>query len=119
MDFDKNNPLVIYELLFSAFKNIRENWGKAIKINSGYRCESWNTIKGGEPISAHLFGCALDLDVDDIAEVYELDSIIEELHPEFRRGTYTRTGTFIHIDNAYLIHPRGSSHWRELARWEK
>ena len=119
MDFDIDNPLVIFELLFSAFKDIREEWGKPIKINSGYRCLSCNSLVGGEPMSAHLFGCALDLDLDDVDEVYELSDIIEELHPELRRGTYVRIGTFIHVDNAYLIHPRGNSHWRRGARWER
>ena len=119
VDFDRDNLLIIYDLLFSAFKDIREEWGKAIKITSGYRCEACNSLVGGSDMSAHMFGCALDLDLDDVDEVYELDNIIEELHPELRRGTYTRTGSFIHIDNAYLIHPRGSSHWREGARWER
>ncbi len=118
LDFDEDNLLVIYELLFSAFKHIREEWGKPIHITSGYRCGACNSLVGGTPMSAHMFGCALDLDLSTVDEVYKLEDIIEELHPELRRGTYTRTGTFIHFDNAYLIFPRGNSHWREGARWE-
>lgn len=117
-DFDLNDLLVIYDVLFSAFENIREEYGKPIPVMSGFRCNSYNSIVGGEPISAHQFGCALDMDLPDADEVYKLEDIIERLYPELRRGTYVRKGTFIHIDDAYLIHPRGSSHWRQYARWE-
>jgi len=107
----------VYEILFDSFKEIREAWGKPIKINSGYRCPEHNQSIGGELLSVHLFGLALDLDCKDVAEVHELDSLIEEMYPDLRRGTYTKKGSFIHIDIGYHIIPRMSESWIEGVRW--
>lgn len=40
---------------------LREAWGSAIRINSGYRCEALNKAVGGVSTSAHLTGNAVDL----------------------------------------------------------
>lgn len=41
---------------------LREAWGKAIKINSGYRCQALNdAIKGSSATSVHRYGMAADL----------------------------------------------------------
>lgn len=107
----------IYEILFDSFKVIRETWGKPIKINSGYRCPEHNQQVGGELLSAHLFGLALDLDCRDSAEVGELSALIEAEFPLIRMGRYTKKGSFIHIDIAYHIIPRMSEAWVEGVRW--
>ena len=50
----------LHELI--AFLNpLREAWGSAIKITSGYRCEELNRLVGGVRNSAHLTGYAADL----------------------------------------------------------
>lgn len=72
---------------------------------------------GGRVMSAHMFGLALDLDCDDIDEVYELDDVIATITPDLRRGRYTDSGTFIHIDTAYFIYPRASHAWVEGKEW--
>ena len=116
-DFDPDDILVPYKMLFNFFKWIRETWGKPIRITSGYRCPMHNAMVGGKVLSAHMFGLALDLDCDGIDEVYELDDTIADITPDLRRGRYTDSGTFIHIDVAYFIFPRASHAWVEGKEW--
>lgn len=40
---------------------LREAWGSAIKVNSGYRCEKLNKKVGGSKTSSHKDGFAVDL----------------------------------------------------------
>lgn len=46
-------------LLF--LQGLREKWGSAIRINSGYRCPMLNKIVKGSKTSAHLMCNAVDL----------------------------------------------------------
>jgi len=46
-------------LLF--LQDLREKWGSAIRINSGYRCPLLNKIVRGSKTSAHLMCNAVDL----------------------------------------------------------
>lgn len=106
-----------HEMFFSKWKWIREEWGKPIPISSGYRCPLHNSFVGGKALSIHQWGLALDLDLGTPEEVDAVAEIIENIAPELRMGVYKRTGTFIHIDSGYLIHPIASPSWREGARW--
>jgi len=106
-----------YLVLFKNFKDVREEWNKPTPIRSGYRCEEHNLREGGERVSVHMFGLALDLDTDSIGETQRLAALIQRLHPEMRMGVYTGKGTFIHIDVAYLIFPRYDEKWKEGVRW--
>ena len=61
----KNTPSVevqqnIEELL-DVLDDLREFYGKPIKITSGYRCTELNRLVGGSPTSAHAIGYAADL----------------------------------------------------------
>ena len=116
-DFSMSNPDQVFIELFEAFKEIREEWGNPIKISSGYRCPSYNEQVGGVPLSIHISGLALDLDCKDTEEVHDLVDVIQDLHPELRRGAYSSAGTFIHIDCGYLVFPRFSHNWEEGLRW--
>ncbi len=52
--------LHLYEL--SKFlSKLREAWGSAIKVNSGYRCDKLNIIVGGVSTSVHKIGYAADI----------------------------------------------------------
>lgn len=45
-----------------AFLNpLREAWGSAIRVTSGYRCEKLNRLVGGSVTSVHKIGFAADL----------------------------------------------------------
>jgi len=119
----KRRVPLLYTFLFDAFADIREKWGKSIPITSGYRCPSHQQrlIDNGmsSPISAHMFGLALDLDCKNIKEVERLYKVIKERQGSLRIGYYIGTGTFIHIDTAYLIKPKLSLAWREGITWSK
>lgn len=61
----KNKPSVeveenIEELL-EVLDDLREFYGKPIKITSGFRCTELNKLVGGSPTSAHVIGYAADL----------------------------------------------------------
>lgn len=108
-----------YEWFFEDFEDIRLEYGKPIPISSGYRCPVHNQIIGGELISAHLWGLALDLDCASIKEVEDLQLVVEAIHPELRMGIYKDTGTFIHIDSIYSVFPPASVDWQKGVRWHK
>ena len=40
---------------------LREAWGSAIKVTSGYRCEKLNKFVGGSKTSSHMIGYGVDL----------------------------------------------------------
>lgn len=115
--FNYDDICMPMEALFNSFDAIREEWGKPIPISSGYRCSQYNEKIGGSRLSAHVFGLALDCDVDNVDEVKSLVTIIEQLFPNLRRGEYTDSGTFIHLDVAYFIYPKASHSWVDGYRW--
>ncbi len=47
-------------LIIDCLQPIRELLGKAVFINSGYRCSQLNKLVGGSPTSEHLKGMACD-----------------------------------------------------------
>lgn len=49
------------EFTNEVLDKLRENWGSAIKVKSGYRCPLLNKAVGGSSTSSHLFGFAVDL----------------------------------------------------------
>ena len=40
---------------------LREAWGSAIRVTSGYRCNALNTAIGGSRTSVHVYGLACDM----------------------------------------------------------
>lgn len=49
------------EELLEVLDDLREFYGKPIRITSGYRCTELNRLVGGSPTSAHVIGYAADL----------------------------------------------------------
>ena len=64
-NIDNTPPLEVkahlVELVDNLLDPLREAWGSAINVTSGYRCKVLNTLVGGAPTSAHLSGYAADL----------------------------------------------------------
>ena len=58
-----SNPTIITRLqrLINFLNPIREAWGSAIKVTSGYRCEKLNCFVGGSKTSSHTIGYGVDL----------------------------------------------------------
>lgn len=57
------NSIVISHLqqLINFLNPLREAWGSAINVTSGYRCEKLNRFVGGSKTSSHLIGYGVDL----------------------------------------------------------
>jgi hypothetical protein len=84
---------------------VREQWGRPIKVNSGYRSISVNLAVGGATTSQHLKGEAADITAgskednkklfDLIAAGYIFDQLIDEsdytwLHVSLKRNSVNR-----------------------------
>ena len=57
------NPIITSHLqqLINFLNPLREAWGSAIKVTSGYRCEKLNKFVGGSKTSSHMIGYGVDL----------------------------------------------------------
>lgn len=67
------------EELLEALDDLREFYGKPIRITSGYRCTELNKLVGGSPTSTHVIGYAADLQpVGDTFENFKA-SVLEWL----------------------------------------
>ena len=52
-------------LVETVLQPLRDNWGKPLHINSGYRCPMLNKEVGGRPTSQHVRGEAADVACDN------------------------------------------------------
>lgn len=71
---------------------VREQYGKPIKVSSGYRCVELNRLVGGVPTSQHVKGEAVDLVCDDNKRLFD---IIKGL--EFDQLIWERGGAWVHV----------------------
>ena len=49
------------QLIDNILDPLREKWGEAIVVNSGYRCAKLNKLVGGASSSQHIVGQAADI----------------------------------------------------------
>ena len=70
-DIQGSGQMMSKEML-SKLDMIREEYGKPIHINSGYRTEAHNEKVGGKPASSHLKGLAVDLACSESRERFYL-----------------------------------------------
>lgn len=93
----KGNGCCSYTLvdqkLVDYLQNIRNHFGKAVIINSGFRCPRHNRSVGGAVSSRHLTGMAADIRVKDV-KPKEVAMYAESLGIK-GIGLYE---TFVHID---------------------
>ena len=62
---DGSDAIMIDQTLVVLLQAIREHFGKAVTITSGYRTGTHNTAVGGSKSSQHLLGKAADIQVAD------------------------------------------------------
>lgn len=79
--------------LIEYLQKIRDHFGAAITINSGYRCEKHNSAVGGAKLSKHKFGQAADIVVKGVAPL-KVAQYAESIGI-LGIGQYP---TFVHID---------------------
>lgn len=78
--------------LIQALNRIRQELGKPIRVNSGFRCTDHNAAVGGVPHSTHRTGYAADIVCDDMDKLKELIEAEKEI-----KGIGIAK-TFIHVD---------------------
>ena len=99
---DGSDAIMIDQTLVVLLQAIREHFGKAVTITSGYRTGTHNTAVGGSKSSQHLLGKAADIQVADTT-VEDVAAYAESLLPGWGGvGRYPvkagRTKGWVHVD---------------------
>jgi uncharacterized protein YcbK (DUF882 family) len=109
-----------YQFFFDQLEDIRRAWQRPMPISSGYRCSKKNVAVGGEPLSVHLFGLAIDMPLRSAREVNDIIELARDIAPSLRKGwkKYLDEGqTFVHFDAGFYIYPRPSVNFLEGVEW--
>lgn len=84
------------DVLVERLQQLRDHFGAAVNINSGYRCEAHNAEVGGDPSSHHILGMAADIRVAGVKPA-EVAKYAESIGVR-RIGLYEDDeGNFVHI----------------------
>ena len=99
---DGSDVVMIDESLVVLLQCIREHFGKAVVITSGYRTATHNTAVGGAKSSQHLLGRAADIQVQGVS-VEDVAAYAESLMPAWGGvGRYPvkagRAKGWVHVD---------------------
>ena|SRR3990167_9036467 len=80
--------------LIELLDKIREEFGRPLFVNSGFRTEARNVVVGGKDGSAHTLGLAVDLEITNSFERFQLIRLA--IKYGIKRIGVGRT--FIHLD---------------------
>ncbi len=99
---DGTDTVMVDEALTVVLQCIREHFGKAVTITSGYRTAAHNAAVGGAKSSQHLLGRAADIRVQGVS-VEDVAAYAESLMPDWGGvGRYPvkagRTTGWVHVD---------------------
>ena len=99
---DGSDEILVDEALTVVLQCIREHFGKAVTITSGYRTPAHNAKVGGAKSSQHLLGRAADIRVQGVS-VEDVAAYAESLMPDWGGvGRYPvkagRTIGWVHVD---------------------
>lgn len=83
---------------------LRESYGKAIRVNSGYRCPALNKAVKGSKTSQHMKGLAADITVGSITKNKELFDLIIKLDLPFDQLIDEKKFSWVHV--SYSSKPR-------------
>ena len=64
---DGTDTVFIALELVTVLQSIRDHFGRAVTVNSGYRTEAHNKAVGGSATSQHKYGLAADIVVQGVA----------------------------------------------------
>lgn len=93
---DNSRVIVLNDELVVVLETARRYFGKAIKIDSGYRTVAYNsTLKNSSPKSQHTHGNAADIVVSGIKPKDVYDYFDQKYPNTYGIGIYN---TFVHID---------------------
>ena len=99
---DGSDEILVDEALVLLLQCIREHFGKAVMITSGYRTTEHNAEVGGSKSSQHLLGRAADIRVAGVS-VEDVAAYAESLMPDWGGvGRYPvkagRATGWVHVD---------------------
>ena len=99
---DGTDTVMVDEALTVVLQCIREHFGKAVTITSGYRTAAHNAAVGGAKNSQHLLGRAADIRVEGVS-VEDVAAYAEQLMPDWGGvGRYPikagRATGWVHVD---------------------
>ena len=97
-----SDVVLIDDELVVLLQCIREHFGKAVTITSGYRTAAHNAAVGGAKSSQHLLGRAADIRVEGVS-VEDIAAYAESLMPDWGGvGRYPvkagRATGWVHVD---------------------
>lgn len=81
--------------LLRRLQAMREECGRAIIINSGYRCATHNKSVGGATNSQHLSGRAADIQISG----YSVSQMVALAEKYFGKGGIGIGSNYIHVDS--------------------
>ena len=99
---DGSDTVMVDDALMLLLQCIREHFGKAVTITSGYRTAAHNAAVGGAKSSQHLLGRAADIRVQGVS-VEDVAAYAESLMPDWGGvGRYPvkagRSTGWVHVD---------------------
>lgn len=83
------------ETLFIV-QDVRDKFGRPVRVTSGCRCPEWNRRVGGAKNSKHLLGMAIDFIVPGVSPKVVAD-YIRKKYPKASVKEYMKKG-FVHVD---------------------
>lgn len=92
---DGSDVIFVSPELVSVLQKIRDYFGKAVNINSGYRTSTYNNKVGGATYSQHLYGTAADIRITGVAPK-DVAAYAETLL--FNTGGIGIYNNFVHVD---------------------
>ena len=92
---DGTDTVFVSPELVAVLQKIRDHFGKAVNINSGYRTEAHNKKVGGAAYSQHKYGTAADISVPGVTPA-KVAAYAETLLPG--KGGIGIYSSFTHVD---------------------
>ena len=92
---DGSDPVLVAPRLVMILQTIRDHFGKALVINSGYRTPQYNEKVDGTPQSQHCYGTAADITIKGVAPAM-VAAYARKLMPDW--GGVGIYDSFTHID---------------------
>ena len=85
------------QLVDNILDPLRENYGKPIIVNSGYRCDTLNKAVGGSSTSQHKYGLAADITAGSRLENRRLFALIQKMNLPFDQLIDEKNYSWIHV----------------------
>ena len=81
--------------LIEVLQEIRDHFGKTVRVHSGHRCPAYNRRVGGASRSKHMKGIAADITIKGNSPKKVQNYLLQKYDGQYGIGRYN---TFTHID---------------------